>query len=540
MEKTEQQAPWDADTQIDLAAFVDDDIIELANLDTALGGHADQHIILPAPPTDDEKWSYAKRSLPMLVTAITASAICITAAQLLLEVHFLIALPFLAYTLSYLVYQLLSIPVNFGGKSFDVVHHRWKAAMYRPKVYPDVDVFLPICGEPPYVLRNTWEGVAELASSYPGRVKPYVLDDGWSVEARSLAAEFGFSYVRRNDRTFKKAGNLRHAFSLTTSPFIVIFDADFRPRPDFLRETLPYMEDKTIGIVQTPQFFRALPEHTWVERAAAVSLEVFYRSVQQARDRFGSALCVGSNAVYRREALEPVGGCALMPYAEDSHTGLEARKHGYSLKYLPIPLAAGVCPPTVDSLMRQQYRWSNGASSLVWHGHMWRVPMKWTARLPYVAGWLWNFTTAFRTVITPLIPVMMLIFLPHQVRLSNAVLLIIPMLVGAVIYPAWHRARWTLACWPVAVAVGWAQALALWDFSRGKVMSWQPTIGPAATSRRFRKCVIGWNGTLGTAWLGLAVWRLVQSGSYQFSVVIILGIVNALIIGRIIFPGSAK
>lgn len=52
-------------------------------------------------------------------------------------------------------------------------------------------------------------------------------------------------------------------------------------RADFLKETVPYLgEDPTIGIVQTPQFFRRRKEQTWVEQGAGVSQEFFYRMVQ--------------------------------------------------------------------------------------------------------------------------------------------------------------------------------------------------------------------------------------------------------------------
>jgi cellulose synthase (UDP-forming) len=300
------------------------------------------------------------------------------------------------------------------------------------------------------------------------------------------------------------------------------------------------MDDPALGIVQTPQYFRSVPGQTWVERAAGASLEVFYRSVQQARDRFGSALCVGSNAVYRRVALEPSEGCFLIPYAEDSHTGLAARKAGFGLKYLPIPLATGVCPSNVDAFMRQQYRWCNGATSLVWGGHMWRVPMPLKARLPYVAGWMWNFTTALRTVILPLIPITLLAFLPGEIRLRNAILLIPSVVVATILYPLWHNSRWTWAVWPVAIAVGWSQALALWDYARGKVMSWEPTIGPVDAPRRFRKCVVGWNGTLALAWLGLAAYRIAQTQSDRFLVAALFGLINAVVVGRIAFPGKAR
>ena len=182
------------------------------------------------------------------------------------------------------------------------------SAAWRPAAYPAVDIFLPICGEPIEVLRNTWIGVFELIQAYPGLARAYVLDDGPSEEARALAPSFGFAYIRRpNIRQHKKAGNLNHAFGLTSGEHIVIFDADFRPRPDFLAETLPYLDDPAVGIVQTPQFFRVDPRRPGWSARLAPTLEVFYRAVQVSRDRFGSALCVGSNAVYRRAALEPTG-----------------------------------------------------------------------------------------------------------------------------------------------------------------------------------------------------------------------------------------
>lgn len=504
----------------------------------SVGRHRRGNVVLPIPPDDTEKASYAWRSLSYLALALTISAVFVITAQVLFEVRNKAAAPFAIYTLIYFLYQVVSLPVNFTGRSFDLSTHELRVMAWQPGLYPSIDVFLPICGEPVPVLRNTWEGVAAMARAYPGRVIAYVLDDGPSDEAATLAQLMGFTYVRRpNIRERKKSGNLKYAFDRTEGEHIVIFDADFRPRPDFLAETLPYMDDPQIGIVQTPQFFRVQPQQTWVEQAAGATLEIFYRSVQVSRDRFSSALCVGSNAVYRRAALAPEGGFTLIPYAEDSHTGLDMRYHGWQLKYLPVPLAAGVCPATIDLFMRQQYRWCCGATSLVWTRHMWRVSMPFRSRLPYIAGWLWNLTTAMRTVMLPLIPITLLLWFPGEIELRNVLLLIPAIITGTIAYPLWHHARWPLGTWPLAIAVGWAQALALWDYSRGKVMSWQPSRGPADATRRFRKAVLCWNGVLAAAWLGLAIWRTCQTGSDRFAVVAIFGIINVVIIARILFPG---
>jgi cellulose synthase (UDP-forming) len=507
------------------------------------GRHRKAAALLPAPPDDREKSSYAWRALPYLALGLVVSSVCVVLAQALMEIRNATVLPEIAalfgsYTVLYAVYQAVSLPTNFAGRGFDVEAHRSRVAAWRPRRFPSVDIFLPICGEPIELLHNTWEGVFELIHAYPGVALAYVLDDGPSEEARLLAPSFGFGYIRRAQvRYRKKAGNLNHAFAGTGGEHVVIFDADFRPRPDFLAETLPYMDDAATGIVQTPQFFRASPGQSWIERAAGTTLEIFYRSVQVSRDRFGSALCVGSNAVYRREALARNGGFTLIPYAEDSHTGLDMRFHGYQLKYLPVPLAAGVCPGTLDAFMRQQYRWCCGATSLIWTRHLWRVPMPLRSRLPYIAGWLWNLTTALRTLILPLIPIALLALVPEEIRLRNALLLVPAVLTGTVLYPLWHNSPYSPRIWPLAIAVGWAQVLALWDYSRGKVMSWQPSRGPGDATRRFWWGVTLWNGSLAIAWFALAAWRIEQTGSARFAFVGLLGVVNALVVGRLIFPG---
>ena len=55
--------------------------------------------------------------------------------------------------------------------------------------------------------------------------------------------------------------------------------------------------------------------------------------------------------------------------------------------------------------------------------------------------------------------------------------------------------------------------------------------------RRFWWGVTVWNGTLALVWLALAAWRIEQTGSLRFGAVAALGVLNALIVTRLIFPG---
>ena len=168
-----------------------------------------------------------------------------------------------------------------------------------------MDVFLPVCGEPVDVVRNTWKYVAEMSDYYQGTVTAYVLDDSASPELKAMAREFGFAYATRPNRGwFKKSGNLCLASRSLTATTSCSWTPISPRATTCSTRPCPYMEaDPDIGIVQTPQFFRITDDQTWVERGAGAVQELFYRSIQTARSRKGGAICVGSCAVYRRAAL---------------------------------------------------------------------------------------------------------------------------------------------------------------------------------------------------------------------------------------------
>jgi cellulose synthase (UDP-forming) len=508
---------------------------------TAVSGEQRQsRLVLPQPPDDAEKYAYVERNLGYLAMILVIGASCLIYSQLRFELHSPALWPFLAFTATYIAYQAISIPVNFTGKGFDLAGHKARIASWSPQSHPSVDIFLPVCGEPVEVLRNTWAAVSDLVTGYPGAARPYVLDDGASDEVCSMAASFGFDYIRRPDLpAFKKAGNLRYAFARTDGEYLVIFDADFAPRSDFLAETLPYLEDPAVAIVQTPQYFRRNSRQNWIENSAGAVQEVFYRTIQVARNRFDAAICVGTSAAYRRVALEPFGGPTLIPYAEDVHTGLDVRRAGWSLVYIPIVLSTGICPDNLDSFVRQQYRWCSGNAGIMFSRRLWSIRMSVPARLTYISGFSYYAFTALLVFFGPMIPIVMLAFLPSEIELRNFIVLAPAMFTGFILYPLWHRARYGPTTWPLGIARGWAHVFAIWDGARGTNMSWHPSRTPGSSLRRFRLGVRWWSGGAAALWLSLAIWRTVALGSARFAVLLFFGILNAAVVGRVIFPGDA-
>src|SRR6185369_7761254 len=101
--------------------------------------------------------------------------------------------------------------------------------------------------------------------------------------------------------------------------------------------------------------------------------ELFYRISQVSRQAHDASICVGSNAVYRRAALDDTGGTALIEHSEDVHTGFNMRMHGWTIQYIPVILAKGLSPADMKAFFKQQYRWCLGSMTLLGSGKFWKM-----------------------------------------------------------------------------------------------------------------------------------------------------------------------
>jgi cellulose synthase (UDP-forming) len=85
--------------------------------------------------------------------------------RLMIQYHwFWIYSPFILLAALFLALPLLTDGLSRG---FNLAAHRRLVRSWRPDVYPSVDVFLPVAGEPTEVLRNTWTYVAAMSEHYP-------------------------------------------------------------------------------------------------------------------------------------------------------------------------------------------------------------------------------------------------------------------------------------------------------------------------------------------------------------------------------------
>jgi cellulose synthase (UDP-forming) len=437
------------------------------------------------PPTDDELYAYfgpQMRWVQILLLVAYVLAAWSLYKFTMSDVHEL--WPMLIVLGLNIIGNVLSTLTSFNTRRFSAKSHRALVAAWVPDgAYPSADVFLPTYGEGLDILANTYTFVA--AMDWPGEVNVYVLDDGGRDSVRELAAEFGFQYMVRPNRGYmKKAGNLQYAFTRSSGDHIVILDADFCPRSDFLSHLIPYMDDPAVGIVQSPQFFDTAEDLNWIERTAGATQELFYRWILPSRDRFDSAVCVGTCAIYRREALAAAGGFAQIEHSEDIHTGLFLMRAGYQTRYVPAIVSRGLCPPDMAGFLNQQYRWCNGSLVRLDNEHLAGAEVKMTVRQRFCfwAGVLYYITTAINVVALYIPGLIMAAFFPEQVQPVQFVPFLVGLWVYLVVLPCVSRGRWRFEVLRIQMAYSYAHIVAIAHKLRGHSAGWVATGAVGSTN----------------------------------------------------------
>lgn len=229
--------------------------------------------------------------------------------------------------------------------------------------WPHVDIFIPTYNEDLSVVKPTL--YAALNLDWPtDKLHVYILDDGSRPEFSDFAARVGAGYIKREEHHHAKAGNINHALTVTSSPFITIFDCDHVPSSDFLTKTMGwFLKNPKIALVQTPHhFYSKDPFEKNLHLPAAMPPEgsLFHDFIQKGNDCWNATMFCGSNAVMRREALNQVGGIAVETVTEDAHTSLKLNSLGWSSAFLDVPVAAGLATETLAAHIGQRIRWARG------------------------------------------------------------------------------------------------------------------------------------------------------------------------------------
>jgi cellulose synthase/poly-beta-1,6-N-acetylglucosamine synthase-like glycosyltransferase len=276
----------------------------------------------------------------------------------------------------------------------------------QPSDWPVVAVQVPAHAEPPDLVIDTIRSLAAL--DYPrDRLVIQIIDnntpeaDLWKPledECEGLEGDgYRVHFAHLEDWPGFKAGALNWATAQLPADveILAVVDADYVVAPGFLKATVPFFQDPSVGFVQTPQEYRAW-EGSAFYRACHASLDYFFKIGMVSRALRNSIIFAGTMGLISRDAFNAIGGWDEAIITEDADASLRMLAAGLTGIYVPRAYGKGILPLTYEGLRKQRFRWSFGGIQIL-RKH-WRSLLPWSKsglnqrqRRDYLLGALWWF-----------------------------------------------------------------------------------------------------------------------------------------------------
>jgi cellulose synthase/poly-beta-1,6-N-acetylglucosamine synthase-like glycosyltransferase len=263
----------------------------------------------------------------------------------------------------------------YGGHRYTLLYHYWRSRRRQPAPprryadheLPGVTVQLPLYNEQ-YVVEGLLRCVCAL--DYPrDRLQIQVLDDS-TDETRMIAADavalwrskgFDVELLHRSDRRGFKAGALEAGLGQAKFGLVAIFDADFRPLPDFLRQAVHYFNDESVAVVQG-RWGHLNERDSLLTRVQSVMLDGHFLVEHPARNRSGRFFNFnGTAGIWRLAAIRDSGGWQGETLTEDLDLSYRAQLRGWRFVYDPAIVCPAELPVEMNAFKSQQHRWAKGS-----------------------------------------------------------------------------------------------------------------------------------------------------------------------------------
>jgi len=236
------------------------------------------------------------------------------------------------------------------------VHRAWREP--RPIETPvdttdatRTDVLLTTLNDPAESIQATLIGCHALDRPH----KVWVLDDGDRPEIAALAADHGAEYLVRLDADGARAGNVNHALRLTDAPMVLLLRAGEVPFPDLLSYSIAAIANPRVGAVSAGALHRDIdskgpfaPDHA--ERT----------TIEASIDAVDAAEWTGGPVLFRRAALNEIGGIARASVNLGHMTTMRLWQHGWTVRSIPLALAEVPAPANLTACQSLRDRWVRG------------------------------------------------------------------------------------------------------------------------------------------------------------------------------------
>ncbi len=247
-----------------------------------------------------------------------------------------------------------------------------------PEEIPFVTIQLPVFNEL-YVMDRLLDNIAEI--DYPkDKLEIQVLDDSTDETIKTTATHVSklketgldIKHITRSNREGFKAGALKEGLKIAKGEYIAIFDADFLPKRDWLKRTIPYFKNPEIGVVQT-RWGHINRNYSVLTRIQAFALDAHFTLEQVGRNSKGHFINFnGTAGIWRKECIIDAGNWEGDTLTEDLDLSYRAQLKNWKFKYLEDVETPAELPVVISAARSQQFRWNKGGAEN-FRKMMWRV-----------------------------------------------------------------------------------------------------------------------------------------------------------------------
>jgi len=247
-----------------------------------------------------------------------------------------------------------------------------------------VTVQLPIYNEK-FVVERLLDSIC--AFDWPrDKLEIQLLDDSTDETVEVSAAKvqalreqgFDVRHIHRTDRSGYKAGALKEGMEVARGDFLAVFDADFVPKPDFLRATVDYFTDPKVGFVQT-RWTYLNRDYGFLTQGMGMLMDGHFVLEQVTRSRGGYIFNFnGTGGIWRRQAIQAAGGWQADTICEDTDLSYRTGLAGFRGVYLRHVDSPSELPVQITALKSQQHRWAKGLTECFFK----IMPSLWSSDLP--------------------------------------------------------------------------------------------------------------------------------------------------------------